>query len=111
MVLPEHPFTKRCRKVENGIDLIGNHLTDRDTGPAGDYFSDGLSGHDRLHRGFSPCTLLSSAFKRFSSLLRNSVSMGAAAVSGAVAAAVPEPSSPGAPSVSAVAAAAVSGDA
>ena len=49
-VILTETVAKRVGQIQNSIDLVGDHLADRNTRPAGDDFSDGLAVHDRLHQ-------------------------------------------------------------
>ena len=50
MVLAEHPLAERRRKIQHSVYFIGNHLSDRNTCPAGYYLRNGLPVNDRLHQ-------------------------------------------------------------
>ena len=50
VVLTEHAFTECAGKIEHCIDLVCDHLADRDSGPAGNDFGDRLTIDDGLHQ-------------------------------------------------------------
>ena len=47
--LADHALFELVLEVQNGLDLVGHHLADGNTGPAGDDLGDGLGVDADLH--------------------------------------------------------------
>jgi hypothetical protein len=49
VVLTEDALPQSAREIQDGIDFVSDHLSDRDAGPARDDLRDGLAVDDGLH--------------------------------------------------------------
>ena len=48
--MADHSLRQLGAEAQHRLDLVGEHLADRDAGPAGDHLGDGLRIHRNLHQ-------------------------------------------------------------